>query len=84
MSTADDKQRRLETDARELLKFYRAQRISSPITIFAEDFDWLLKREAIKEYEAYEGLWLDKDIPVRRGDRKRKVRKKRPPEFAFF
>jgi hypothetical protein len=48
------------------------------VTLFEEDYDWLVKRKAITDTAM--GPMLDTDIPVKRGYRKKKRPTKRPKE----
>ena len=83
MSARDDRQNELIDEATALRDFYVEQRLPDVVTLFEEDFDWLMKRKAIIEFDAAPGLWLDGKIKVRRGPRKKRARRKRPPELAL-
>ena len=81
MSVSDDRQDQLISEARELLVFYRANDQRLAVTLFAEDYDFLTKRKKIVKLRA--GDYLDVDIQVIRGERKKKRRKRRPKDSLF-
>ena len=83
MPVSDDRARKLFDDAMKLRIFYRSQGSSEIVMLYAEDFDFLKKRKDIVEFEAVDGFWFEGQIEVRRGARKKKPRKKRPPEFRW-
>ena len=79
MSAADERVNSLHVSAEKVRDFYASQgQDDMAVTLFAEDFDWLLKRKAITAVPGdlyYFGL-----IKVRRGYRKKKARRRRPKE----
>lgn len=77
MSAADDRQRAIVEEVRDIIQIYRFADKEEIVTLFAEDYDFLDKRDQI------DSLGLVKGMKVVRGQRKRKKRKKRPPEFTF-
>jgi len=83
MPVSDDRTRKLFDDAMKLRSFYRTQGGNEIITLYAEDFDFLKRRKDIVKFDAVDGFWLEGQIEVRRGYRKKKPRKKRPPEFGW-
>lgn len=76
--TAEDRQRALVEQSRALHRFYCMNDQEPTVTLFEEDYNWLLKRGAIQDTAT--GLMLDSNIPVRRGYRKKKRPTKRPKE----
>lgn len=78
MSTVIDREVRLMNEVRDIYDFYTHQGNESEVTLFAEDFDFLKKRGKIAPHG--NRYWLG-GIYVKRGDRKRKARRKRPPEM---
>ena len=82
MSTVEDRVNNLHIGAERVRDFYASNgQTDTPVTLFAEDFDWLLKRNSVTKApngEYYFGL-----IKVKRGYRKRKPRKRRPKETMF-
>ena len=83
MPVSDDRARKLFDDAIKLRTFYRSQGGNEIVTLYAEDFDFLKKRKDIVEFEAVDGFWFEGQIEVRRGARKKKLHKRRPPEFEW-
>ena len=81
MSISDDRQNKLISDTRDLRNFYRYNAQPEIITLFAEDFDFLKKRKAIVDVK--DGFLLDGEFFVVKGQRKKKVRKRRPKECLF-
>lgn len=82
MSAADDREEELLKNAEKVRDFYASNGQSDiAVTLFAEDFDWLLKRKAI--HKAPNGEYLFRLIAVKRGYRKRKPRKRRPKEVML-
>ena len=77
MSVAD-REIKLTNEVRDLYDFYTLNSIDTDITLFAEDFDFLRKRGKIAPHG--ERFWLG-GIYVKKGDKKRKPRRKRPPEM---
>ena len=77
MSAADDRQREIVKEVEDIIQTYRLADKPEIVTLFAEDYDFLEKREAI------DSLGLLKGMSIVRGQRKRKKRRKRPPEFNF-
>ena len=76
--SATEREVTLRKESRALRDFYASQGGVRPVSLFAEDFDWLQKRGSLNSYN--ETHYLD-GIEVKRGPRKRKPRKKRPPEM---
>lgn len=84
MSAADDRQTAIINGARELRDFYKSQGLKAIVRLFAEDYDFLNKRKAIHPAMPIGEEIGDLDsVNIIRGPRKRKIRKKRPPEFKF-
>ncbi len=68
----------LEKEVKDLRDFYRAQGMSEVVRLFSEDFDFLMRQKKIKDYAgelSFEGR------EIMRGPRKKKPRKKRPPDM---
>lgn len=84
MSTAEDRELAIINEARELRDFYKAQGLKTIVRLFAEDYDFLKKRRVIKSAmpvgEEIGGL---DSVNIIRGQRKKKVRKRRPKESLF-
>lgn len=76
MTTADDREHKLISDAKELRDWYRRFGNADVVTLFAEDYAFLRKRGKIVVTD--QGAFLDGEIQVRCGHRKRKARRKRP------
>jgi len=74
VAISDDREFALISEARELLVFYKMNNQRLAVTLFAEDFDFLLKRGKIVNQ------FLDADIEVVKGQRKKRKRRKRPIE----
>ena len=79
MSIADERQTTLEGEVRAIRDVYRENGVSEIVTLFAEDFDFLKKREQINSL----GCLKADDIKVSRGQRKKRARKRRPKESLF-
>ncbi len=74
---ADDRQRAIVKEVKDIIHTYKLAEKPEVVTLFAEDYDFLDKREAIDSLGCLRGM------KVVRGQRKRKARRKRPPEFKF-
>ena len=84
MSTAGDRERAIISEARELRDFYQSQGLKPLVRLFAEDYDFLKKRRAIQSSPEFGESIGDLDyVNIIRGPRKRKPRKKRPPDTLF-
>lgn len=78
MTAAEDREIKLRDAAQQVKDFYASSGQSGmAVTLFAEDFDWLVKRNRISVLD--DSSWFG-TIKVRRGYRKRRPRKKRPKE----
>lgn len=83
MATAEEREERIRQELIELREFYDSQgNQSDMIRMWQEDFDFMLKRGKINKTKLG-STWVN--IPggmlfVTRGPRKRKKRKKRPPQ----
>ncbi len=77
--SALEREIKLMSEVRDLVDLYRASGNKSAVSIFAEDYDFLLRRKKI--FEAVDCPYLG-GIQVSRGARKKKARRKRPPEFV--
>ncbi len=78
MSAADDRQTAIEKEVEAIRNVYRMNNAPEVVTLFAEDYDFLTKREQIKS-----GRLLENRVQVRRGQRKKKVSRRRPKESLF-
>ena len=76
--TVQDRELVLISETKELHEFYSSVGKDCDVTLFAEDFDFLRRRGKIASHG--EKFWLE-GIYVKRGDRRKKARKKRPPEM---
>ena len=76
--TVAEREIKLMSEVRDLVDFYCACGNKSVVSIFAEDYDFLLKRKKI--FQAVDAAHLG-GIQVSRGPRKKKVSRKRPSEF---
>ena len=79
MSAADDRQTAIEKKAEAIRNVYRMNGVSETVTLFAEDYDFLIRRENISKA----GYLFENGIQVRRGQRKKKVSRRRPKESMF-
>ncbi len=79
MSAADDRQTAIEKEVEAIRDVYRMNDASEVVTLFAEDYDFLMKREQISKA----GYLLENRVQVRRGQRKKKVHRRRPKESMF-
>ncbi len=79
MTTVTDREQAIISETKDLLDFYAVNGGPDVVRLFAEDYDFLDKREAIThgERDSLEGMW------VIRGQRKKRIRKRRPKESLF-
>lgn len=84
MTTAEDRETSIIHEARELRDFYASQGLKTIVRLFAEDYDFLKKRRVIKAAmpvgEEIGGLDA---VQIIRGQRKKRVRKRKPKESLF-
>ncbi len=84
MSVSDDRELAIINEARELRDFYKSQGQKTIVRLFTEDYDFLKKRKAIHPAMPVgdEIGGLD-SVNIIRGQRKKRVRMKRPPSSMF-
>lgn len=78
MTTAGDRETAIQKEVEAIRDVYRMNGSPEIVTLFAEDYHFLSKRKRIANELLLEGF-----IQVRRGQRKKKARKRRPKSSLF-
>ncbi len=81
MSTAADREHALIKEARDLCSTYVSNGQPAIVRLFAEDYNFLLRRHSIVEFHG--AARLDGDISVVKGAKKLKRYTKKPPEVLL-
>ena len=79
MTSAGDREWALRKEIIAVRDVYHLAEKPEVVQLFAEDYDFLAKRGQISGT----GYLVSEQIEVRRGTKKRKQRRKRPPESLF-